>query len=72
MSQGRPSPGPTPGYAPTYEYNSGGGYGGDVKDPYEGGRFKPKKKVNDPILLIFFVLQVCLLTLWLTTSTHLH
>jgi len=58
MSQGKPSPGPTPGYAPTYEpeYNSGGG--GDVKDPYEGGRFKPKKRVNDPIILIFFILQL--------------
>jgi hypothetical protein len=50
-----PNPGPTPPYVP--ENNSFGQ--GDTKDPYEGGRFKPKKKVNDPIFLVFFILQVC-------------
>ncbi|KAF8893351.1 plasma-membrane choline transporter-domain-containing protein [Infundibulicybe gibba] len=54
-----PHPGPTPAYAnsgpqwqqsPPQEYN-------DVKSPYEGDRFKPKKKLNDPIFLALFVLQ---------------
>ncbi|GLB37068.1 putative CTL (choline transporter-like) family protein [Lyophyllum shimeji] len=58
MSQAPPYPGPTPNY--------GGGYGGyaptpqqpyDQKSPYEGERFKPKKRINDPIFLILFVLQ---------------
>lgn len=31
----------------------------DAKSPFEGERFKPKKKINDPIILIFFILQVC-------------
>ncbi|TFK44695.1 plasma-membrane choline transporter-domain-containing protein [Crucibulum laeve] len=69
----QPNPGPTPAYGqnagynaayyppqgappqqPPYEFN---GYGGDGKDPYEGDRFKPKKRINDPIFLILFVLQ---------------
>ncbi|KAF8070149.1 plasma-membrane choline transporter-domain-containing protein [Lyophyllum atratum] len=59
MSQAPPYPGPTPNY--------GGGYGGyapssqqpsyDQKSPYEGDRFKPKKRINDPIFLVLFVLQ---------------
>jgi hypothetical protein len=49
-----PDPGPTPSYVPA---NNSFGQG-DTKDPYEGGRFKPKKKVNDPIFLVFFILQV--------------
>jgi len=53
-----PYPGPTPQYAPPLQpYNNNG----DVKNPYEGDRFKPKKKINDPIFLIFFILQVWLL-----------
>lgn len=62
-----PYPGPTPEYAPPNSgYNQqwqaegppppqqyGNGY---EKSPYEGGRFKPKKKINDPIFLILFVL----------------
>jgi len=56
-SQQPPYPGPTPQYAPPLQpYNNG-----DVKNPYEGDRFKPKKKINDPIFLIFFILQVWLL-----------
>ncbi|KAJ7901833.1 plasma-membrane choline transporter-domain-containing protein [Mycena olivaceomarginata] len=54
-------PGPTPQYAPQYAptqyapppepfYN-------DTKSPYENDRFKPKKRINDPIFLILFVLQ---------------
>ncbi|KAG6333629.1 hypothetical protein ID866_5454 [Astraeus odoratus] len=37
---------------------SGPTYGGDTKSPYEGGRFQPKKKVNDPIFLVLFILQL--------------
>ncbi|KAJ3757933.1 plasma-membrane choline transporter-domain-containing protein [Lentinula raphanica] len=57
-----PYPGPTPNYAePSYSqaqanYASGGN-GGEYKQSYEGERFKPKKKVNDPVFLVFFVLQ---------------
>ncbi|KAI0779551.1 plasma-membrane choline transporter-domain-containing protein [Fomes fomentarius] len=64
-----PAPGPTPNYAPNYppqgsydqpaygqgEY--GGGYS-DQKDPYAGERFKPKKRINDPIFLILFIAQL--------------
>jgi len=55
---GAPYPGPNPNYGQPYSppeqpilYN------GDSKDPYEGGRFKPKKTINDPIFLILFILQ---------------
>jgi len=30
----------------------------DNKSPYEGDRFKPKKKVNDPAFVVLFVLQL--------------
>lgn len=57
MQQEYPYPGPTPNY--------GGGYGYapppptyDQKSPYEGDRFKPKKKINDPIFLVLFILQL--------------
>ncbi|KAH9485401.1 Protein PNS1 [Psilocybe cubensis] len=56
----QPYPGPTPAYGsegPYYVPPEQPLYGGDIKDPYAGGRFKPKKRVNDPIFLIFFVLQ---------------
>jgi len=59
MYQEPPYPGPTPNY--------GGGHAGyaptpqqptyDQKSPYEGDRFKPKKRINDPIFLVLFVLQ---------------
>ncbi|KAG6900555.1 hypothetical protein C0993_009132 [Termitomyces sp. T159_Od127] len=60
-NQYKPYPGPTPNY---------GGYEGFVpeqpapppayyrKSPHEGDRFKPKHRINDPIFLIFFVLQL--------------
>jgi len=51
-------PGPTPHYAPPAEPPTGNhGYRADQKSPYEGDRFKPKKRINDPFFLIFFVLQ---------------
>ena len=55
------APGPTPNYAPQYAPPPGpptDGYGGDQKSPYEGDRFRPRKRVNDPLFLIFFVAQV--------------
>jgi len=57
----QPYPGPTPAYAaePAYYVPPEQPlYGGDVKNPYEGGRFKPKKTINDPIFLILFILQL--------------
>lgn len=66
----QPYPGPTPPYAsdPNYYVNPTQPLStGDVKDPYAGGRFKPKKKINDPIFLILFVLQV-----YLTPSSYSH
>ncbi|KDR75905.1 hypothetical protein GALMADRAFT_248683 [Galerina marginata CBS 339.88] len=54
-------PGPTPAYGqPAYSNYvppEQPMYGNDVKNPYEGGRFKPKKTINDPIFLILFILQ---------------
>ncbi len=49
-----------PTYYPPPDANAYGQpyYPNDVKDPYDGGRFKPKKTINDPIFLILFVLQV--------------
>ncbi|KAJ7680327.1 plasma-membrane choline transporter-domain-containing protein [Mycena polygramma] len=56
------APGPTPQYAP--QYAAQGQYAppsepfySDTKSPYENDRFKPKKRVNDPIVLVLFVLQ---------------
>ncbi|KAI0369721.1 DUF580-domain-containing protein [Pilatotrama ljubarskyi] len=61
---GAPAPGPAPVYAQSYAppppqpaYGQGG-YGGDYKSPYEGERFKPKKRINDPIFLILFIAQL--------------
>ncbi|EPS94136.1 hypothetical protein FOMPIDRAFT_1153435 [Fomitopsis schrenkii] len=54
------APGPTPNYAPQYAPPAGpptDGFGGDQKSPYEGDRFRPRKRVNDPLFLIFFVAQ---------------
>ena len=65
-----PAPGPSAPYAEpyvppaeyAYGYGQGGGdqssYGGDHKSPFEGDRFKPKKRINDPIFLILFIAQV--------------
>lgn len=52
-------PGPTPQYAPPsepYPPSQDTAYG-DQKSPYEGDRFKPKKRMNDIFFTIFFVLQ---------------
>ena len=49
-------PGPSPVYAESAPSQTG--YGGDQKSPYEGDRFKPKTRINDPFFLIFFILQV--------------
>jgi hypothetical protein len=53
-------PGPTPSYrqhdfAPEQQTYNGGDHKTQV-------RFKPKKRINDPVFLIFFVLQVRLLS----------
>lgn len=61
------APGPTPNYAETYAPPSQGSYaydqgyrGGyaDQKSPYEGDRFRPKKRINDPVFLILFIAQL--------------
>ncbi|KAI0743617.1 DUF580-domain-containing protein [Daedaleopsis nitida] len=61
QSVGGPAPGPTPNYAPPnyprHKAGYGQGYNGDQKDPYAGERFKPKKRINDPIFLILFIAQ---------------
>ncbi|KAI0949301.1 hypothetical protein AcW1_008955 [Taiwanofungus camphoratus] len=54
-------PGPTPNYvksayAPPPPANYADGYG-DHKSSYEGDRFRPRKRINDPFFLFFFVLQ---------------
>ena len=36
-----------------------GGY--DYNKAYEGDRFKPKTRLNDPVFLILFIAQVCIL-----------
>ena len=54
-----PYPGPTPAYVgdpynePPTQYLVS-----DSKTPYDHGRFKPKKTVNDPFFLLLFILQV--------------
>jgi hypothetical protein len=59
MPAGAPNPGYSQPYAPPpppqQQYNMG--YNPE-KDPYAGGRFKPKKKVNDVFFLLFFLAQV--------------
>lgn len=56
--QGTPYPGPTPNYNQGYQPQENN-YGEEFKaDPYAGERFKPKKRVNDPIFLILFLLQL--------------
>ncbi|KAJ4483429.1 plasma-membrane choline transporter-domain-containing protein [Lentinula aciculospora] len=53
-----PYPGPTPNYVdPSYNQPQANNGGGEYKQSYEGERFKPKKQINDPFFLIFFVLQ---------------
>jgi len=58
--------GPVPGYPQNIQppgphhasYRAEGSYSVEQKSPYEGDRFKPQKRINDPIFLIFFVLQL--------------
>ncbi|KAJ6499296.1 plasma-membrane choline transporter-domain-containing protein [Mycena sanguinolenta] len=50
-------PGPTPQYAAPQYAPPPEPFYGDTKSPYENGRFKPKKRINDPIVLVLFVLQ---------------
>ncbi|KAJ4487395.1 plasma-membrane choline transporter-domain-containing protein [Lentinula edodes] len=53
-----PYPGPTPNYVqPGFTQPQTNNGGGEYKQSYEGERFKPKKKINDPFFLVFFVLQ---------------
>lgn len=52
-----PYPGPTPDYQETYAPQP---FSSDLKNPYEGDRFKPKRRINDPIFLVLFILQVSL------------
>ncbi|KAF8210279.1 plasma-membrane choline transporter-domain-containing protein [Mycena galopus ATCC 62051] len=54
----QPYPGPTPQYAPPqYAPPPTQPFYADTKSPYENGRFKPKKRINDPIFLVLFILQ---------------
>lgn len=61
-NQEPPYPGPTPNYGQSYAQNQTQYEGGDSAeyktDPYAGERFKPKKRVNDPIFLVLFILQL--------------
>jgi hypothetical protein len=66
--QGSPYPGPTPTYAtqppPAPIYNQTKPEDqqladGDVKSPYQEGRFKPENKINDIGFLVFFIAVVC-------------
>jgi hypothetical protein len=52
------NPGPSEPYAPQYYPPPNQSYPQETKSPYEGDRFKPKNKVNDPIFLVLFILQV--------------
>lgn len=58
-------PGPTPQYAeqyggPSYGHPPPQSYAPDSKSAYDGGRFTPKKTVNDIFFLLFFIAQVCI------------
>ncbi len=55
---------PAPSYTtPSYPVHPppNNGYATDQKNPYEGGRFTPKKRIHDPFFLVFFILQVSVL-----------
>lgn len=49
-------PGQSQPYAQPYQ-SGAQQYGSDPKSPYEGDRFKPKTRINDPIFLILFLAQ---------------
>ncbi|TFK75449.1 DUF580-domain-containing protein [Pluteus cervinus] len=50
-----PYPGPTPNYYPPGPHQQQ--LYTDVKSPYQDELYKPQKKINDPILLVLFILQ---------------
>ncbi|KAK7057181.1 plasma-membrane choline transporter-domain-containing protein [Favolaschia claudopus] len=50
-------PGPSPEYATQYAPPPPQPFYNDTKSPYENDRFKPKKRINDPIILVLFILQ---------------
>lgn len=56
------NPGMSQPYAPSgppAPYGGEGGFGSGLdKSPYDGDRFKLKKRFNDPIFLILFIAQV--------------
>ncbi|KAH8119541.1 DUF580-domain-containing protein [Phellopilus nigrolimitatus] len=53
------NPGPSAPYAPpSGPPPDAGAYNADYKSPYEGDRFKPKKRVKDPVFLVLFVAQL--------------
>ncbi|KAL9711892.1 pH nine-sensitive protein 1 [Leucoagaricus gongylophorus] len=64
--QGIPYPGPTPSYSQSYPSTGASeqnapfvpSYEDDTKIPYNGGRFQPKKRINDPIFLVLFILTI--------------
>lgn len=56
-------PGPAMNYGgPSYGYGGPpppqAGYVSDSKSPYDGGRFAPKKRINDWAFLLLFIAQV--------------
>ncbi|KII92408.1 hypothetical protein PLICRDRAFT_102406 [Plicaturopsis crispa FD-325 SS-3] len=58
QNNGGPSPGYAPAYAQPAPYGDQTGAGEyEAKSPYEGDRFKPKKRVNDVAFLVLFILQ---------------
>ncbi len=53
------NPGPSAPYAPSGQYGEyGQGPPAIEKNPYEGQRLKPKRRINDPIFLVLFIAQV--------------
>lgn len=54
------NPGPSEPYAPSGQYGQyeQGPPAGNEKNPYEGERMRPKRRIKDPIFLILFIAQV--------------
>ncbi|KAF9075425.1 plasma-membrane choline transporter-domain-containing protein [Rhodocollybia butyracea] len=55
--QPAPYPGPTPNYAQPTTSTSPTPLVETDYDAYQGDRFKPRKRIHDPIFLVFFILQ---------------
>ncbi len=54
-----PGPSAPSPYAPSGQYGEyGQGPPAIEKNPYEGQRLKPKRRINDPIFLVLFIAQV--------------